>query len=219
MRSFSEEMPNSVCEKKLIIIHGFPGAGKSTNAERFCEDNHNVGYVSIGNIWRAIKNKHKSSMHSEFVINADITQPQPDELTNDILFEEISREHNDKELVLIDGYPRFESAIEPFFERISKEKSRVLGGICLEATIQTSVIRMFGRGARKGEEQYTINGINYADKYNQYLEHTHNRVLPVMQQRVPFLFIDANRESDTVYQDFVSSVSKIVGLYGNTLNV
>ncbi|MDR0957012.1 MAG: nucleoside monophosphate kinase [Candidatus Nomurabacteria bacterium] len=197
------------CERKLLLLQGFPGSGKTTMSEKFISENRGAMHVSIGDIWRNIKTGKVASKYSEYIMNADITKMQPNEITNDLIFEKVLQQENQDHLVIIDGYPRCSDAVELFIGSSRQEKCRLLGCICLQSTIKNSTERMVGRGIRRGEEEFLAKKITAADRYNQYKIETYDKTLRKLSEYMPLQYIDANRSIEQVYADFVISLSKM----------
>lgn len=197
-------------ERKLVIVHGFPGAGKTTQSKRLRHEYPDIGHVSIGEVWRGIMNGGIESEYGDLVTSQDITKKQSDNLTNRLLFEAIHKLDALQRIVLIDGYPRYETAIEPFFSMTEEQQCRIIGGICLELDIEESVSRTEERGARAGEEGYRAKGISDRDKYMNFYENTYLRTIPKLREIVELPSVDASRNPDEVYEDTEREINRLI---------
>lgn len=200
----------SAIERNLIIVHGFPGAGKTTQSRRLENERSGIGHVSIGEIWRGVMSGEISSAHSEEVKSLDITNKQSDDLTNELLFEAIKNLDFFRRTVLVDGYPRYETAIEPFFRMAREQKCRILGGVCLEIDVDSSVDRIVGRGLRPGEEGYAEKGVSDRDKYNNFYLDTYLRTIPVLRKHMSITSIDAAGDVNKVYVDMRCAIDRLM---------
>jgi len=197
-------------ERDLIILHGFPGAGKTTQSRRLCEENADIGHISIGEVWRGVMNGVIDSQYSEQVMSQDITKKQSDNLTNRLLFEALQRLDSSQQVILVDGYPRYETAIEPFFLMTEEKRCRILGGVCLELSIDDSVDRVEGRGVRVGEERFLVKGISSRDKYVSFYENTYLKTIPRLRTLIDMSTIDASRDVDEVYESTKSEIYRLL---------
>lgn len=51
--------------RDLIIVHGFPGAGKTTQSRRLCKENPGMSHISIGEVWRGVMSGGIDSEYSD----------------------------------------------------------------------------------------------------------------------------------------------------------
>lgn len=193
-------------ERELIIMHGFPGSGKTTQSNMICSEYPEIGHVSIGEVWRGVMNNEIKSQYHDQVTSQDITEKQSDHLTNNLLFEAIDNIESSKKVILIDGYPRFETAIEPFFLITKNQRCRILGGICLELSMEQSISRIGGRGIRLGEKAYKDKGISDEDKYWSFHRDTFLKTIPALRQIISLPSVDASRKVDEVYVDIEKEI-------------
>lgn len=87
----------------ISLIMGLPGAGKGTQAELIIKK-YNMQHVSTGNIFRAAISQ-KTELGNELATYLDGGNLVPDELTINILKEELSKDKY-KAGFLLDGFPR-----------------------------------------------------------------------------------------------------------------
>ncbi|MDO4778413.1 MAG: adenylate kinase [Tissierellia bacterium] len=87
----------------ILILLGPPGAGKGTQAKRIIED-YNLVHISTGDIFRSnIKQETELGLKVKDILASGALVP--DELTNDIVFDRLSKD-DCKNGFLLDGYPR-----------------------------------------------------------------------------------------------------------------
>lgn len=196
---------------ELIVIHGYPGAGKSTQADRLLDDptmNRELFHISAGNQLRDIRTGSINSKHSDFINSPNAPSPLPDEIVNDIIFEPIESISNNP-LVLIDGYPRHPSAVDVFTDYIERNNYTYLGAVVLEITLQTSLDRIQSRGIRKGEKMRDQNFVELGAK--RYEDHKRLTLTAINQlsEIAPIEQVDANDTEDVVWKRFRSAIGRL----------
>lgn len=140
----------------IIVVHGASGAGKSKQCgklEQFTCKNKEIKHISIGDRLRGIRNGDIDSMFGELVNSPDAPNPLEHYVVNGIVFESV-KECGDNCIILIDGFPRFEDAVEIFAESIRVKGHTLLGCINLKISPQISRERLGVRGIRKGEREF-----------------------------------------------------------------
>ena len=86
-----------------LVLMGLPGAGKGTQAQKIVED-FDIPHISTGDIFRAaIKNETPMGIEAKKYI--DKGELVPDEVTNGIVKERLSKDDTAKGFML-DGFPR-----------------------------------------------------------------------------------------------------------------
>lgn len=97
----------------IIVLFGPPGSGKGTQAKILAEKFH-LEHISTGDLFRYnIKNNTKLGQEAQTYINHG--KLVPDELTTEMLIDELKRNSNKKGFIL-DGYPRTKSQAEALDE-------------------------------------------------------------------------------------------------------
>lgn len=141
------------------MVHGFPGAGKSTNSARMAaeglevESQHlPVVHASAGDRLRAIRLGAQVSEYSTFINSPEAPSPLPDEVVSGTLFE-IIPESDEPQLALFDGYPRFERSVDGFIDSVHERQHRLLGCVAMSVSEEVSVRRILGRGIRLGDRE------------------------------------------------------------------
>lgn len=191
----------------IIVVHGAPGAGKSTQAQYLSEnpiEELDIHHISAGNRIRAIRTGTFHSQYESQVNSPNAPAPLPHELVNDIMFEYVSSCPPDS-LVLIDGYPRFADAVNPFIQSSHENGHRVLGCINLDVTQDTCVSRVGIRGIRRGERVSGDTAEVAVARYGEYVTYTLDAIR-AMGEIVPAVTIDANEDVETVRNRFNDAV-------------
>lgn len=97
----------------IIVLFGPPGSGKGTQAKILAEKYH-LEHISTGDLFRYnIKNNTQLGQEAQTYINHG--KLVPDELTTEMLIDELKRNSNKKGFIL-DGYPRTKSQAEALDE-------------------------------------------------------------------------------------------------------
>lgn len=195
---------------EIVVIQGYAGSGKSTHSEHFSQNRYNneaIAHVSAGTRLRAIRTGIEGSMHADFINNPDAPSPLPDEIVNDVIFENANPTRSG--LTLIDGYPRHESGVSVFEQAIRREQHRLLGTVCLEVSMGTSVERILNRGERDGER---IKGRDLADyarrRYRDDSTQT-QRSVSRLERIAPVEHVDANASVEEVRERFYQAMGRI----------
>ncbi len=143
----------------IVVVHGFPGAGKSTNSARMAAEGLEVAgqtfsvvHASAGDRLRAIRLGAQVSEYSGFINSPEAPSPLPDEVVSGTLFEMV-HDKDEPQLVLFDGYPRFEGSVDGFIDAIKERQHRLLGCVALSVSPETSVRRILARGPRLGDRE------------------------------------------------------------------
>lgn len=129
--------------KKIFLIIGAPGSGKTSTAEKI--NNPNLSHYSVGGMYRAI-----SENDSELgrTIKTYINQGQivPDELAQPVL---INFLEEGKDLIIIDGFPRTIDQAIMFDELISNNFSLIK---VIEVIVSQDIALKRILGRKRGED-------------------------------------------------------------------
>lgn len=196
---------------ELIVIHGYPGAGKSTQATRLLHDasfEKKPLHVSAGNRLRDIRTNTIPSRHATFINSPDAPSPLPDTIVNDIIFEPVDTAP-DSTLALIDGYPRHPSAIDVFTNYAEQHGHTYLGVVVLEITLQTSIDRIISRGIRPGEKMKDRSFIELGKKRFEDHKKLTLSAIDQLAKHGPVEQLDANDSEDVVWGRFRASIGKL----------
>jgi adenylate kinase family enzyme len=209
----------------VILIDGPPGSGKSYISGKYIKSNPSVQHVSAGDLIRGIRCGAVDSAFTSTVLTyLEKRELLPDEVFGDIVVESIANGGGAIDTSLLDGFPQKNGDFERVQDRLAESGKRILGAICLTATIETSVARMAYRGMRPGEEvrrQYVFDEDSDEIQYfrKRYLAHQRAREESLMiileSNNVRLEHIDVNpdiliEENATLFvEQFAGSVANL----------
>ncbi len=139
--------------KKLFLIIGAPGSGKTTDASIIAENNDNIVHYSTGDMLREeVANGSKLGQTIESFISKGALVPL------DIIVNTIVSAINNAPVdnVLIDGYPRSTEQMTAFDAIVEKEDNIELASVIeVRVSEQVAKDRILGRAAeaKPGEER------------------------------------------------------------------
>jgi adenylate kinase len=139
--------------KKLFLIIGAPGSGKTTDASIIAEKNDNIVHYSTGDMLREeVASGSELGKEIESYISQGALVPL--NIIVDTIVSAINNAPVDN--ILIDGYPRSEEQMTAFDEIVSKEENIDLASV-IEVRVSEAVARerILGRRAEAapGEER------------------------------------------------------------------
>ncbi|AWH74352.1 adenylate kinase [Dokdonia sp. Dokd-P16] len=130
-----------------LVLFGPPGAGKGTQAE-VLKEKYNLVHISTGDLFR-YHNKNNTELGKIAATYSDKGLLAPDDLTNKMLAEEVSR-NSDANGFIFDGYPRTEDQAD-FLSKLLKEKNTSVNAmVALEVDDEVLVKRLLERGKTSG---------------------------------------------------------------------
>jgi len=199
----------------IIVVHGVPGAGKSTHCKKLTQYSINgrpVFHLSAGELLRAIRIGELDSTFSAQVNRPEAPSPLGHKLVNDIMFEKIHSYPLDS-IILIDGYPIFPDAVDPFVETIKEGNHNLLGCLHLKISIETSMSRLSARGIRRGERFIGITPGVVEKRYWEYLTHT-IAAIEALGEIAPVINIDTEPNQQVAWESFGKAVNELINKAG-----
>jgi len=137
--------------KKLFLIIGAPGSGKTTDAELIAEKHENITHYSTGDMFRAevASGSERGLIIKSFIDNGNLV---PIEIVIETIVGAIKSSPTD--VVVIDGYPRSTEQMEELDKYLAKEDEVTLVSV-IEVVVseQTARDRVLGRA--RGEDDNT----------------------------------------------------------------
>ncbi|CAN5415599.1 adenylate kinase [soil metagenome] len=124
---------------KIIVLIGAPGVGKGTQA-RLLEERRGIPQISIGNMFREMKNADTPLAKEVQAIMA-AGKLVSDELTFQIVRERTSRE---KDSYILDGFPRTAVQAE-MLEVLAEEQGKEISAILVDVSNDQLMKRLTGR--------------------------------------------------------------------------
>lgn len=134
--------------KKLFLIIGAPGSGKTTDAELIAKKYENITHYSTGDMFRAeVASKSERGAIIEKYINAGNIVPI------NIAIETIvsAIKNAPTPVVIIDGYPRSEEQMIELDKYLENEKELELIS-CIEVVVSEEVAKNRVLGRSRGED-------------------------------------------------------------------
>jgi len=203
----SARRPTIVDMADIIVVHGTPGAGKSTHSKNLAEHHlkdRPVFHISVGDRLRAIRTGEFQSKYGAEINDPNAPALLDHRLVNGVIFEYISLCSPDS-VVLVDGYPRFADATEPFVEAVNEDDHKLLGCVHLEISQETSINRLAGRGVRRGERIGDITPGVAERRYDEHQTYTLEAIRE-LSEAAPVVKIDAELSEREVWTSFYNVV-------------
>lgn len=126
----------------ILILLGPPGAGKGSQANKLIKE-FNLTHISTGDIFRKnIKEETELGLKVKEIIKAGSLVS--DELTNELVFDRLSNEGSDLNIML-DGYPRNINQAEALDKWLVENNHELTSVVYIDASIETLIERISGR--------------------------------------------------------------------------
>jgi len=141
--------------KKLFLIIGAPGSGKTTDAELIAEKNDNITHYSTGDMFRA---EVASGSERGKIINSYISKGNlvPIDIVIETIVGAIKSAPTD--VVVIDGYPRSTEQMEELDKYLNNEDSvNLVSVIEVAVSEQTARDRVLGRARGADDNNEVFN--------------------------------------------------------------
>jgi adenylate kinase len=129
--------------KKLFLIIGAPGSGKTTDAELIAEKNDNITHYSTGDMFRAevASGSERGKEIESYISKGNLV---PIAIVIETIVGAIKKAPTD--VVVIDGYPRSQEQMNELDAYLAKEDSvELVSVIEVEVSEQTARDRVLGR--------------------------------------------------------------------------
>jgi len=130
--------------KKLILIIGAPGSGKTTDAELIAEHNSDIiTHYSTGDLLRdeVASGSERGKIIDSFISKGNIV---PIEIAIETIISAIKA--SERDTIIIDGYPRSNEQMNALDEYLKKEDSiELVSVIEVEVSEETARDRVLGR--------------------------------------------------------------------------
>lgn len=142
--------------KKLILIIGAPGSGKTTDAELIAEQNADIiTHYSTGDLLRSevASGSERGKIIDSFISKGNIV---PIEIAIETIISAIKDSKTDA--IIIDGYPRSNEQMDALDEYLLKEDSITLVSVIeVEVSEETARDRVLGRARGADDNNEVFN--------------------------------------------------------------
>lgn len=188
--------------KKLILIVGAPGSGKTTDAEIIAKNNaENIVHYSTGDLLRA-EVASKSELGNE--IDGYISKGNlvPLKIVVGTIVSAINKAP--REMVVIDGYPRSIEQMDALNDfLVNENKINLIGVIKAEVSEQTAMDRVLGRnrGADDNEEVFK----NRMKVFTEPME----EIASFYKNKNIYYEVDAERSIEEIVKDMEDLIKKL----------
>jgi adenylate kinase len=154
--------------KKLFLIIGAPGSGKTTDAELIAEKHENVTHYSTGDMFRAevASGSQRGQIIDEYISAGNIV---PIDIAIETILGAIKRASTD--VVIIDGYPRsVEQMVELDKYLVNENEVKLVNVIEVDVSQETAFQRVLGRAADADVARVDDNEKVFLNRMKQFTE-------------------------------------------------
>ncbi len=134
--------------KKLFLIIGAPGSGKTTDAEMIAHKHTNITHYSTGDMFRAevASGSQRGKVIEEYINAGNIV---PIDIAIETIIKAIKKAPSD--VIVIDGYPRSLEQMTELDKYLDKESEVQLINV-IEVTVSEEVARERVLGRARGDD-------------------------------------------------------------------
>ena len=134
--------------KKLFLIIGAPGSGKTTDAELIADKHENITHYSTGDMFRAevASGTHRGQIIETYISAGNIV---PIDIAIETILGAIKKAPTD--VIIIDGYPRSIEQMVELDKYLAKESEVKLVN-CIEVEVSEQVARDRVLGRARGSD-------------------------------------------------------------------
>jgi adenylate kinase len=154
--------------KKLFLIIGAPGSGKTTDAELIASKHGNVTHYSTGDMFRAevASGSQRGQIIDEYISAGNIV---PIDIAIETILGAIKRASTD--VVIIDGYPRsVEQMVELDKYLANESEVKLVNVIEVDVSQETAFQRVLGRAADADVARVDDNEKVFLNRMKQFTE-------------------------------------------------
>ena len=154
--------------KKLFLIIGAPGSGKTTDAELIATKHENVTHYSTGDMFRAevASGSQRGQIIDEYISAGNIV---PIDIAIETILGAIKRASTD--VVIIDGYPRsVEQMVELDKYLVNENEVKLVNVIEVDVSQETAFQRVLGRAADADVARVDDNEKVFLNRMKQFTE-------------------------------------------------
>jgi adenylate kinase len=141
--------------KKLFLIIGAPGSGKTTDAELIAEQNESITHYSTGDMFRAeiATNSELGKTINSYVSNGNLV---PIEIVINTISKAIEQSPTD--IVIIDGYPRSTEQMTELDGYLAKNSNiSLVYTIEVKVSVEVAKQRVLGRARGDDDNENVFN--------------------------------------------------------------
>lgn len=188
--------------KKLILLIGAPGSGKSTDGSHIAKDHSDITHYSTGDLLKneVTKGTKLGKINEGFISRGELV---PTDIVIDTIVAAVRNAPTD--IILLDGFPRKEKQMKFFADCLNN-----IQGIELSAVIEIRVseavakARVLGSAESKTEKLFNNTMRIYQETITEIEEfYDHDKLLKV---------IDGEREMDIVIEEIDNFLKQQIAL-------
>ncbi len=195
-------LKGKIVSKKLILLIGAPGSGKTTDGQSIAKNHLDITAYSLGNLLKAeiARGTATGKIINDYVSKGDLV---PTAIAIDTLCNAIKKAPT--EIVLIDGFPRKEKHMKIFADVLFNESDKVDLVSVIEVRVSEEVARERVLGQNiESEELFNHQMAVYKDAIEHIEEfYNHDNLLKV---------IDGERDVDAIIADIDAFLKEKVAL-------